>query len=396
MSVRSKVVLSLLTATAAGSPALANDRIGASMYRMPDISNDEIVFAYANDLWRVPIEGGTALPLASPSGVESMPRFSPDGTEVAFVGNYDGGRDIYIVPVDGGLPHRVTHHPSGERLSDWTADGDLLFSARGIGGHPQAEGVWRVGAEGGLPDALPMPYGANAALHADGEWVAYTPIQRDGRTWKRYRGGMASDIWLLNLETGESRRVTDWEGTDSFPMWHGDDLYYLSDAGDEHRLNIWRYDLDSGESTQLTRFADYDIKWPAIGPDDDGPARIVFQNGPSLFVHDTRKRTSVPVEIEIPGAAASIRPSMVDASDYMQGWSISPNGKRVAAQARGDVWTLPAKNGSPRNLSRTSGHAERSPSWSPDGKWIAYFSDEPGEYELFVRSSDGRGEPRRW
>ena len=127
MSVRSMVVLSLLTTTAAGSTAVANDRIGASMYRMPDISNNEIVFAYANDLWRVPIEGGTALPLASPSGVESMPRFSPDGTEVAFVGNYDGGRDIYIVPVAGGLPHRVTHHPSGERLSDWTADGDLLF-----------------------------------------------------------------------------------------------------------------------------------------------------------------------------------------------------------------------------------------------------------------------------
>ncbi len=394
MNTVSSIAFSLLVGTAASALPLAQDG-GASMYRFPDISNDEIVFAYGNDLWRVPIEGGTALPLASPDGVETIPRFSPDGGEVAFVGNYDGNRDIYVVPTKGGMPRRITHHPTSERLSDWTADGDLLYSARGMGGVPRAERIYRVGGEGGLSEALPMPYGANAAIDRTGTWVAYTPNQRDGRTWKRYRGGMASDIWLVNLETGESRRVTDWEGTDTMPMWHGDDLYYLSDAGDEHRLNLWRYDVDSGDREQLTRFANYDIKWPAIGPDDEGPARFVFQNGADLYVHDARDRMTTPVEIEIPGATASLRPKMVDASDYMQGWSISPSGKRVAATARGDLWTLPAKNGSPRNLSRTSGVAERSPSWSPDGKWIAYFSDEPGEYELFVRRSDGRDEPRR-
>ncbi|MEE2972253.1 MAG: S41 family peptidase [Planctomycetota bacterium] len=373
----------------------ATDGSGTSMHRYPDISNDEIVFVYANDLWRVPIEGGVALPLASPPGLETMPRFSPDGTEVAFLGNYEGGRDIYVVPVDGGLPRRVTHHPTGERLSDWTPDGDLLFSARGMGGVPRAERIHRVGREGGLPEALPLPYGANAALHRGGEWVAYTPNQRDGRTWKRYVGGMASDIWLVNLETGESRRATDWEGTDSFPMWHGDTMYYLSDQGPEHRLNLWRYDLDSGERDQVTRFADYDVKWPSIGPDDGGPARIVFQNGPSLYVHDARAGETVPVPIEVPGATATLRPALIDASDFISDWTVSPSGKRAAVSARGDIWTLPAKNGSPRNLTRSAGTAERTPSWSPDGRWIAYFSDEPGEYELFVRSSDGRGEARR-
>ncbi|MAD79104.1 MAG: peptidase S41, partial [Planctomycetaceae bacterium] len=394
MNIVSSIAFSFFVGTSATTLPVAKDG-GASMYRFPDISNEEIVFTYGNDLWRVPIEGGTALPLASPDGLETIPRFSPDGDKVAFVGNYDGNRDIYVVPTKGGMPRRITHHPTGERLSDWTADGDLLYSARGMGGVPRAERIYRVGGEGGLPEALPMPYGANAAIDKTGTWVAYTPNQRDGRTWKRYRGGMASDIWLVNLETDESRRVTDWEGTDTMPMWHGDDLYFLSDAGDEHRLNLWRYDVESGDREQLTRFADYDIKWPAIGPDDDGPARFVFQNGADLYVHDARNRVTTPVEIEIPGATASLRPQMVDASDFMQGWSISPSGKRVAATARGDLWTLPAKNGSPRNLSRTSGVAERSPSWSPDGKWIAYFSDAPGEYELFVRRSDGRDEPRR-
>ena len=379
----------------AAVPMVIADGEGTSMYRYPDISDDEIVFVYANDLWRVPIEGGTALPLASPEGTEGMPRFSPSGDEVAFMGNYGGGRDIYVVPVEGGLPRRVTHHPTSERLSDWTPDGELVFSARGMGGVPRAERVYTVGAEGGMPEAMPMPYGANAAVHGDGEWVAYTPNQRDGRTWKRYRGGMASDIWLLNRKTGESRRVTDWEGTDSFPMWHGDTLYYLSDAGDEHRLNLWSWDLDSGDRRQLTRFDDYDVKWPAIGPDGDGKARIVFQNGPSLYVHDVRKGETVPVPIEVPGATASLRPDMVDAGDFIQSWTVSPSGKRAAVEARGDIWSLPAKNGSPRNLTRTNGAAERIPSWSPDGKWLAYFSDEPGEYELFVRSSDGRGEARR-
>ena len=394
MNIVSSIAFSFFVGTSASTLPVAKDG-GASMYRFPDISNEEIVFTYGNDLWRVPIEGGTALPLASPDGLETIPRFSPDGDEVAFVGNYDGNRDIYVVPTRGGMPRRITHHPTGERLSDWTADGDLLYSARGMGGVPRAERIYRVGGEGGLPEALPMPYGANAAIDKTGTWVAYTPNQRDGRTWKRYRGGMASDIWLVNLETDESRRVTDWEGTDTMPMWHGEDLYFLSDAGDEHRLNLWRYDVESGDREQLTRFADYDIKWPAIGPDDEGPARFVFQNGADLFVHDARNRVTTPVEIEIPGATASLRPQMIDASDFMQGWSISPSGKRVAATARGDLWTLPAKNGSPRNLSRTSGVAERSPSWSPDGKWIAYFSDAPGEYELFVRRSDGRDEPRR-
>ena len=388
------VTLPLLALLASAAMPVVEEG-GASMFRYPDISNDEIVFAYANDLWRVPVEGGIALPLASPEGVEVIPRFSPDGSQVAFMGNYEGNRDLYVVPTRGGMPHRVTHHPGSERLSDWGPDGTLLFSGRNMGGVPRAEMVFSVDAEGGMPEALPMPYGANATVDRSGTWVAYTPNQRDGRTWKRYRGGMASDLWLLNLKTGESRQVTDWEGTDTMPMWHGDQLFYLSDAGPEHRLNLWKYDVATGDTTQVTEFSEYDVKWPSIGPDDGRAARIVFQMGSDLHVYDDATGRHESVSIEVPGATASLRPTRVDASDYITEWSLSPNAKRAVVSARGDLWSLPAKKGSPRNLSRTSGFAERSPSWSPDGKWIAYFSDEPGEYELFVRRSDGKGEPRR-
>ncbi|MDG2054877.1 MAG: S41 family peptidase [Phycisphaerales bacterium] len=368
---------------------------GASMYRYPDISSQDIVFVYGNDLWRVPLDGGTALPLASPAGVELMPRFNPDGSQVAFVGNYDGGRDIYTVPVRGGVPQRITHHPSGEVLSDWTNDGDLLFSARSMGTLPMTESPFQVNSEGGLPKQLPVPYGANPVMNKSGTWLAYTPNQRDNRTWKRYRGGMASDIWLVNMETGESKRVTDWEGTDTIPMWHDDELFYLSDAGDEHRLNLWKYNTSNDQHTQLTRFNDYDVKWPAIGPDDAGKAKIVFQRGPAIWVYDDQTKTTKPIDIDVPGATASLRPKMVDTSDFIQQMGISPTAKRAVAEARGDIWTMPAKKGSPRNLTRTSAFAERTPSWSPDGKWIAYFSDEPGEYEVYVRKSDGSDEPRR-
>jgi tricorn protease-like protein len=279
------VTLPLLALLASAAMPVVEEG-GASMFRYPDISNDEIVFAYANDLWRVPVEGGIALPLASPEGVEVIPRFSPDGSQVAFMGNYEGNRDLYVVPTRGGMPHRVTHHPGSERLSDWGPDGTLLFSGRNMGGVPRAEMVFSVDAEGGMPEALPMPYGANATVDRSGTWVAYTPNQRDGRTWKRYRGGMASDLWLLNLKTGESRQVTDWEGTDTMPMWHGDQLFYLSDAGPEHRLNLWKYDVATGDTTQVTEFSEYDVKWPSIGPDDGRAARIVFQMGSDLHVYD--------------------------------------------------------------------------------------------------------------
>ncbi len=382
-------------AFAGALPATADITPHGGMLRYPDVSKDQIVFVYGGDLWLVARTGGVARPLASPPGEESFPRFSADGGTIAFVGNYDGDRDLYTLATAGGVPFRVTHHPMDERLCDWTPGGDLLFVGRGIGGLPRQSQLLTVAADGGLPEQLPVPYGAAGAISPDRKWLCYTPHNRDGRTWKRYRGGMASDLWLFNLETLESRQITDWEGTDTQPMWVGQTVYYLSDAGPNHRLNIWSYDTGSGDRRQVTRFSDYDVQWPALGPGPDGKGEIVLQNGTGLHLLSLPDGKLTPVKVTIPGARPTLRPQKVEYDDFINGGSISSTGKRVAIEARGEVWSVPAEKGITRNLTRTSGTAERSPAWSPDGKWIAYLSDATGEYEVYVTRSDGRGETRQ-
>ncbi len=386
----------ILAAGVLALPARADRRPHAGMMRYPDVSTTQIVFAYRNDLWLVPRDGGEAVPLAGPPGGESFPRFSPDGKTVAFVGSYDGSPDLYTIPVEGGVPFRVTHHPGGEFLCDWTPDGQrLLFFASGYAGLARQDQLLTAPAGGGLPEKLPVPYGCMGAISPDGVWLAYTPNTRDFATWKRYRGGMAADIWLFNLRDHTSKRVTDWEGTDTQPMWHGDRLYYLSDEGASHRLNIWVYDTKTGKRAQVTEFTDFDVKWPAIGPGPKGEGEIVFQNGAELRLLDLATRKSRVVEVTVPGDLPTIRPQRVNVRDNIASGDISPSGKRAVFEARGDIWTVPAQKGSPRNLTRTSGVAERYPAWSPDGKWIVYLSDQTGEYELYLTRSDGRGEPQQ-
>ena len=376
------------------SSASAQVQPHGGMLRYPDVSATQIVFVYADDLWLVPREGGMATPLASPPGPEALPRFSPDGKTIAFVGNYDGNRDIYTIPVTGGVPTRVTYHPVGEVLSDWTPDGKLLFFDNGLAGRDREVELFTVSPQGGLPEKLPVPYGAFGAISPSGEWLAYTPHTADNRTWKRYRGGMATDIWLFHLKSHTARRVTTWEGTDTAPMWQKDKLYYLSDDGPSHKLNIWTYDPSTDKRRQVTTYADFDVKWPAIGPGPKGTGEIVCQHGTDLILLDLATEKAKKVEVTIPGARPTLRPKAVDASKFINGWSISPTGKRAVLEARGDIWTAPAKEGSPRNLTRTSGAAERYPAWSPDGRSIAYTSDASGDYQLVVAPADGKGEAK--
>lgn len=393
-------IASLLTTVTLGLPALAASaqetvRPHAGMLRYPDVSATHIVFLYADDLWLVPREGGVAVPLASPPGQETRPKFSPDERTIAFIGNYDGNSDLYTVPTEGGVPVRVTYHPATEVLSDWTPDARLIFFGGPMGTYPRVPELFTVAAEGGLPVKMPVPYGAAGAVSPDGAWLAYTPHTRDHRTWKRYRGGMATDIWLFHLTSHEAKKITDWEGTDTQPMWNGTDVVYLSDDGPSHRLNLWRYDTGTGEREPLTTFTDYDVKWPSIGPGPDGGGEVVFEQAGKLKALDLVTHQVRTVDVRVPGARPQLRARPVDVTELATNASPSPSAKRVLLEARGDVWTVPAKHGSPRNLTRTSGAAERDPAWSPDGESIVYFSDASGEYELYVRAADGGDEPRR-
>ena len=391
----------MLLAAAAGlavpSVTLAADETTphAGMLRFPDISADEIVFVYANDLWIVPREGGLARPLASPAGPERFPKFNDKGDEIIFVGNYDGGRDIYRMSTFGGVPARLTHRPGAETPTDWHPDRGIVYYTGADRDGISSPRLYTVSEEGGLPQKLPVPYGGNGAFSEDGTWLAYTPWVRDARTWKRYRGGMASDIWLFNLENNQSKQITDWEGTDTFPMWHKDTVYYLSDAGPEGKLNIWSYDTRNSKTEQVTSFDDYDVKYPSIGPGKNGRGEIVFQHGGELTLLDLRNKKTKSVEVRIPGARPEIRPHAVEAGENFASGSVSATGKRAVGEARGDIWTVPVENGPVRQITNTSGAAERLPGWSPDGRWISYFSDEDGEYELYITQSDGKGETRQ-
>ncbi|NJN64066.1 MAG: peptidase S41 [Acidobacteria bacterium] len=388
-------LVAALAVPLASRPANAAARPNGGLIRTPDVSATHIVFAYAEDLWLVSRDGGTATPLASPRGPEYFPRFSRDGQTIVFHGNYDGDEDLYTISVAGGAPRRVTHHPAAEYPCDWTPDGRLLFATNGLAMMPRVTELWTVAPEGGLPSKLPVPYGFCGTMSDDGRWLIYTPHTIDNRTWKRYRGGMATDIWMFDLKAKSSRRITEWEGIDTQPMWAGAKVYYLSDAGPEHRVNVWSFDPASGRREQVTRFRDFDTKHASMGPGPKGQGEIVLQNGSRLYLLDLAGGDPREVAVSIPGAAPTIRPRPVDAAAFITDYAISPEGKRVAVEARGDIWTLPAENGSPRNLTRTSATAERFPSWSHDGKHLAYFSDATGEYELYVRQSDGKGEVRQ-
>ena len=380
------LVAALVLATA---PAEA--QIDARMLRNPDVSATQISFVYGGDIWVVPKEGGVAQQLSSPPGAESFPRFSPDGSRIAFSGNYDGNLDLYVVPASGGVAERVTHHPAEDRLVDWTPDGtELIFATDMTSGTGRFNQLYRVSPDGGLPERMPPAYGEFAALADDGRTLALQTKSREFRTWKRYRGGKAPDIWLLDLETLKAELATDDPANDSQPMWHGRTLFFLSDRDENMRANIWAKDLDSGEVRQVTRFTDFDVHFPAIGPDD-----IVFEAGGELYLLDLATESTREVPVKVVTDGSTLRPRMESPAELIAGAGISPSGARAVFEARGEMFTVPAEHGPVRNLSRTSGEAERFPAWSPDGRWIAYWSDATGEYELFVRAADGSGDPRR-
>jgi tricorn protease len=384
-SVMRTVLLSGTILASAAPGAFAH--VDARMLQYPDVSATQIVFSYAGDLWLVPREGGTATKLSSPRGQEIFPRFSPDGNRIAFNAAYDGNLDIYVIPATGGQPVRVTNHGMADLLVDWYPDGErLLFASSMASGKQRFSQFYAVPASGGLPEKLPVPYGERACLSPDGSRIVYTPMSQAFRTWKRYRGGWAPDLWSFDLKSFASEKIAPNPANDEFPMWMGGRIYFLSDRGPESRSNIWSYDLASKETRQLTRFADFDIHFPAAGPSE-----IVFEAGGKLYLLGLADEKLREVPVQVITDEITLLPRTENVSKLIQNGWISPDGKRALVEARGEIFSVPAENGAVINLTRTPGSAERYPAWSPDGKYAAYWSDRSGEYELILRDLESPG-----
>ena len=382
--------LSLLVAAAVLASAVNSwAQIDARMLRYPDVSATQITFVYAGDIWVVPKAGGLASRLSSPPGEESYPRFSPDGSRIAYSANYDGNTDVYVVATMGGEPTRLTYHPMPDRVIDWRPDGRVLFASSRESGRQRYNQFYLVGVTGGLPEKLAVPYGELASYAPDGQRLAYVDKSQANRTWKRYRGGWAADIWLFDLRTLDARKIAADQANDEFPMWSGQTIYFLSDRGPGQRFNIWAFDTASGSIRQVTDFRDADVSHPALGPTD-----IVFQAGGQLHLLNLSTQKVSPVAIQVVTDQTTLRPRPEKVASRIRWASVSPTGKRALFEARGDVFSLPAEHGPVVDLTNSSGVAERYPRWSPDGKTLAYWSDRRGEYELTVRNADGSGAER--
>ena len=375
----------------------------ARVLRFPSIHNDQIVFTYAGDLYTVSSTGGLARKLTSHEGFEVFARFSPDGEHIAFTGEYDGNREVYLIPSSGGIPKRLTYTPALGRddISDRMGPNNIVMAWKHDNKHVAFRSRMRewnsfngqlylASVEGGTPEQLPLPRGGFCSFSANDKMMAYNRIFREFRTWKRYRGGMADDIWIYDFETKKVKNITNNSAQDIIPMWSGNSIYFLSDRDENKKMNLFVYDLTTKETRKLTSFEDFDIKFPSLGP-----KAIVFENGGFIYRFDLEKKEAKKVPVSISDDMTSSRGKFVKVSDRITNFEISPDGKRALFGARGDVFTVPAKNGNTRNLTNTSGVHERNSKWSPDGKWIAYISDQSGEDEIYITLQDGSGAPQQ-
>jgi tricorn protease len=353
-------------------------QIDARLLQQPDVSDTHITFVYAGDVWTVNKSGGVATRLSSPIGVESFPKFSPDGKHIAFSANYHGNVDVYVVPVSGGMPKRLTQHSAYDRVLDWHPDGKhVLFASGRESGRQRFSQFYLIASEGGMASKLPVPYGEFGSFSPDGRQLAYTDKSRVFRTWKRYRGGTAPDITIMDLHNLNAEVVIDSDANDEIPMWLEGKIYFLSDRGVHKRGNIWSYDPTSKALEQLTHFTDYDVRFPSAGPQD-----IVFEAGGKLYLLNLAEGQAREVTIEVVTDQLALQPKLKGVMENVASAHPAFDGKRVVVEARGELFSVPAEKGYVENLTQTSGVAERYPAWSPDGRYIAYWSDRSGEYEL--------------
>jgi tricorn protease len=376
----------ILTAFA-GRPAA--DGEPTKLLRMPTVSASQIAFAYANNIWTVDRSGGMARRITSFQGQTTNPHFSPDGKWIAFSGEYAGNVDVYVVSSEGGEPKRLTWHPGADTVQGWTPDGrSILFaSARATAAPTGAPRFWTVSAQGGIEEPMPLPRGYQGKISADGTHIAYRMNNSWDEERRNYRGGQNRPVWIVDLKAYDLVSPPWTDSKDMDPVWVGDSVYFISDR--DGVANVWSFDTRAKKLAQVTRFTDYDVKTM-----DSFGSTVVFEQAGVIHELDAKSGKDRVVPITANGDFPWMMARWEDVSARMTNLGLSPTGKRVLVESRGEIFTIPAEKGDVRNLTNSSGSAERDPAWSPDGKWISYFSDKSGEYQLMIAPQDGLTPPR--
>ncbi len=380
--------LVLLAAVALLAPARAQaqpDATDTRLLTMPAVSAKNIAFVYAEDLWVADSDGNNPRRLTSDLGLESNPVFAPGGQTIAFSAQYDGNTDVYTIPTAGGTPTRLTAHPSPDIVRGFTPDGkSVLFSSARHVYSNRYQQLFTVGPNGGMPTQLPIPWGFEAAYSPDGDYIAYTPVRDATFQWKHYRGGTHSRIWIYNVKNHEVVEIVQPKDrcNDLDPNWIGQTLYFRSDRAGEY--NVFSYDMGKTEVKQLTKFTDF----PVLDINTDGK-KLIFEQAGYLHLMTPPETVTTRLKVGVATDNGEARARFAKGSKYVRDVAISPSGSRVAVEFRGEIVTVPAEKGDARILTNTPDTHERNPSWSPDGKTIAYFSDAGGEYQMVLAPQIG-------
>ena len=354
----------------------------------PTLSATQIAFVYAGDLWTVPREGGVAQRLTAGIGTVSRPAFSWDGGEIAFTGDYNGNSDVYIIPASGGAPRRLTYHPAPDLVMGWTRDGKQVLFASMRSSYESFNRLFTISRDGGFPVELPLPIAAEGSYSPDGSQLAYVPLDHAFEIWKRYRGGRTSPIWIAQLSDSSVTKIPRDNSNDFSPLWVDDRIFFLSDRMGP--ISLFSYDTRSKRVTQALENHGLDFKSASAGP-----GAIVIEQFGAIYLYDLKSGKAHKVDIQVTGDLPELRPHYLNVASRIENADISPTGQRAVFEARGEILTVPAEKGDIRNLTSTPGTDERSPAWSPIGARIAYFSDESGEYALYIKDQNGLGEAQK-
>jgi len=368
-----------------------HSQINAKLMRYMDVSDTKICFVYGGDIWIMSRDGGPAVQVTHSPGEESWPRFSPDGSSIAYTASYNGNEDIYVIPSLGGVATRITYQSHSDRMLEWYPDGEnILFASGRESGRQSIKQFYMVSKSGGLPVKLKVPYGELASFSPDGNSLAYITKITENYPFKRYRGGLASDILIYDMKNNTAENITNNHANDGKPAWVGDKVYFLSDQAVNMRLNIWVYDMKSKESKQITNSSDFDISYLSAGKKE-----LVFEAGGVLYLMDVITEKYEQVQVNVVSDLSVEMPRMVNVSKRINNMSASPGGKRVVFEARGEIFNVPSKEGFVVNITQSSGAFDRDPAWAPNGEQIAFWSDRSGEFEIYLQPSDGLSPARK-